>query len=123
MRPRKARQAPNATRSAPKAVPTEKEVERACMEFYGLFGGSVWKLSQPRHTMQTRGLPDLLVFCLDAEGRMWSAWHEVKRPGGKQSVFQTGFQAYAVLAGMRYLLGGLDAAKVWLQEIGRYKAP
>ena len=123
MSARKAPRSPKRPRRASEAIPTEKEVERACMELYRVFRGAVWKLSQPRHTMQTAGLPDLLVFCLDREGAMAAAWHEVKRPGGKQSVPQAGFQAYVELAGHRYLHGGLDVAKEWLREIGRYRGP
>lgn len=91
-----------------KLVPTEKQVQSAVRRLYELHGCSVYDLSQPRATMQTEGVPDLYV--VDPQARAaW--WHEVKRPGGKQSVGQRAFQAQCATVGVTYLLGGVDVAR------------
>ena len=105
--------------------PSEKQVEARVIATYRALGCVVYKLSQPRATMQTPGLPDLLVFAPWRTVPPWRtvaarafAWHEVKRVGGKQSAAQAMFQYHADAAGHTYLLGGVDVAREWLQRIG-----
>jgi len=82
---------------------------------YKSVGCTVVNFSQSRRTHQTPGIPDLKVYHCKT-GKTW--WHEVKRPGGRQSVHQRAFQAMCEACGEAYYLGELDAAKEALIEQG-----
>jgi len=65
--------------------PLEKSVERAIIGAAEALGFYVTKLSQPRATKQTPGIPDLY---LQHRMHRWHGWCEVKRPGGKTTPAQ-----------------------------------
>ena len=95
------------------ANPTEKSIERMCIQLYEKVGCLVLKFSQPRKTMQSYGIPDLKVYNL-RHGKTW--WHEVKRPKGKLSDHQKKVREMAIACGEAHYVGGLDAAKDALAE-------
>ena len=66
---------------------SEKQVQHAITDLLKKqLGFSVWNLSQPRATKQSFGLPDLIAI-----GRGLILFIEVKRPGGKQTIYQEDF--------------------------------
>lgn len=86
----------------------EKDEQREVYRLYTSLGCEVVWFSQPRKTMQTEGIPDLLVFCR-RKSLAW--WHETKRPkGGKQSDRQKWFQDIAQACKQHYILGGWEEA-------------
>ena len=91
----------------PLPQPTEKSIERMCINVYEQFGCEVLKFSQPRKTMQSFGIPDLKVYNV-RHGRTW--WHEVKRPKGKLSAHQLRVRELAVLCGEAHYTGGVNTA-------------
>ena len=96
----------------------EKAIERMCMATYKTFGCRVIHFSQPRRTMQTRGIPDLLL--LHAKSGTWW-WHEVKAPKGRQSECQVAFQRDVEACGHHYFLGGMEAALEALRTVAGVK--
>ena len=104
--------------------PLEKHEEALCIEAYQLAGCIVVSFAQPRATMQSAGIPDLLIF--DPRTQT-SWWHEVKRKQGpgwkrvnsKQSEGQKEFQRYVEECRGEYILGPLDAALAKLRALGR----
>ena len=93
----------------------EKDVQRDVVNLFRGAGCIVYNLSQPRATMQTPGLSDLLVFCL----RKRAFWFfEVKTPEGKQSEDQENFEKRCETADVTYACGGVDAAEDQLKAIG-----
>jgi hypothetical protein len=100
---------------APKPPPPlEKDVQQAIKVMYATVGCSVYNLSQPRKTMQTPGLPDLLIF---HEGKRAFWLHEVKRPGGQLRPAQVVFQKLCEWCGIAYLVGGTEAAIEHLERL------
>lgn len=103
--------------------PLEHEVQQRVKAVYRAAGCYVANLSQGyrpggrRHgtTRQTRGLPDLWVMC-DRRRAAW--WHEVKRPGGKQTPEQIHFQLLTLSCGIPYVLGGVPEAIAQLRSLG-----
>lgn len=94
----------------------EKAEEHAVDKLYRAMGCTVYRLSQARASKQTPGLPDRWVVHTGTN-RAW--WHEVKRPvGGKQSPAQKAFQRQCALCGVSYVLGGVQAAELWLVKHG-----
>ena len=91
----------------PHALESEKEVQRDVYRLYVALGCEVIWFSQPRETMQTRGIPDLKVYCR-RKGLTW--WHETKSAGGKQTPEQVHFEEIARACGERYILGGWERA-------------
>lgn len=107
--------------------PLERDVQRRVVAVYRTVGCIVWSLSQgyrpggPRHatTRQSKGLPDLYVMCPVRDGiRRLVFWHEVKRPGGKQTPEQMHFQIACELRGIGYVLGGMPEAVEALADMG-----
>lgn len=99
---KKARRGPN----APKILlPTEKQVEKNGDYFMAALGFETVRFSQPRHTMQTFGIPDRRYYHRE---RKLALWWEAKRPGGRQSDHQRGFQQMVEAVGEVYVLGDTD---------------
>ena len=90
---------------------SEKEVEWAVIGRLKELGFKVWKLSQPRATMQTEGIADLFV-----TGRGLCAWVEVKRWDGEQSEAQMAFEAAVTANGGLYILARSEADVMVLAE-------
>ena len=106
--------------------PLERHEEAACIDAYQLAGCVVVSFAQPRHTMQSGGIPDLRVYD-ERTGTAW--WHEVKRRQGpeyrkvrsEQRPGQRAFQELAESCGEEYVLGPLSAALDKLRRLGRIK--
>lgn len=77
----------------------EKTIQLNIRRFFQAMGFAVWDLSQPRATMQTAGLSDLIVI---GAGRV--LFVEVKTAKGVQTPAQKIFQAEIERAGGNYLL-------------------
>lgn len=95
-----------------KVTPIEQQLEKnEQSDVYRLYisvGCEVDWYSQPRESMQTKGIPDMKVYAV-RKGLTW--WHEAKRPvGGKQSDAQRRFQVRAQACGEHYILGGWEEA-------------
>jgi len=98
--------------------PLEKDVQRQVKGIYKQFGCSVYDFSQPRATMQTAGIPDLLIFH-ESSKTFW--FMEVKRDGGKQTQNQLDFERRVQWCGGVYILGGVAEALKALREIAGIK--
>ena len=94
--------------------PTEKAVEAWVIDLFKKLGCHVYKLSQPRATMQSEGLPDLWIFC---PRRKCAWWWEVKRPGGRLSPAQRAFRERCEQTGTRYGFGGIDEARALAADL------
>jgi hypothetical protein len=92
----------------------EKAVEAGVIDLFRKCGLLVFKLSQPRATMQSEGIPDLWVFC---PRRRLAFWWEVKRPGGKLSPHQQRFRELSLECGIGHHVGGRDEARALLDEL------
>lgn len=95
--------------------PTEKDVERQLDRLMQTLGWKVIRLSQPRRSMVSIGLPDRRYL---SSVHRHSFWCEVKRPGGKQSDKQKEFQAMVESAGDDYVLGGVQEVMAYLSAKG-----
>lgn len=95
--------------------PTEKQTQVRVVRILEAYGAIVCNLSQPRNTMQAPGLGDLFVF-LPRHKR--TAWIEVKRPGGKQSDAQKGFEVMCRSCNQDYVCGGVQEVLVYLESLG-----
>jgi hypothetical protein len=94
--------------------PLEKDVHRACMNFYRTIGVVVHSTAQARRSKVALGLPDLIL-AWPARGVHWC--HEVKREGGKLSPDQVKFRDTWLAAGGLYVVGGLQDAVRFVEEI------
>ena len=99
-------------------APLEKEVQRDIVKLLTMFGVAVWNTSQPFAAKITPGVPDLLCIC----PRRGVFFVECKRPGGKQTPAQRGFQAACEVAGTPYVLGGVDEVAEFLRTYTRRDA-
>jgi hypothetical protein len=104
-----------ARRNPAGAAPSEKAWEGGCIDLFRAAGGTVYKLSQPRRTMQSEGLPDLYVLF---PRRGLGFWFEVKRPGAELRPAQQQFRELALRSGERHFWGALAAARAALQDLG-----
>ncbi len=95
-------------------MPREKDVQTRVARFYASCGCHVYSTSQYRASRMAIGIPDLYV----VHPRIGGFWHEVKRPGGKQSDGQHLFQVEVEAAGVGYVLGGIDEAQAFLTARG-----
>lgn len=106
--------------------PLEKEVEHACDKLMQMLGWSIVRFSQPRNSMQTRGIPDRRYYppkiAAYGEAEFYAFWMEVKRAGGKQSAHQKAFQEMCKYASEDYVLGGVDELLQYLNSKGISKA-
>lgn len=87
----------------PGASTTEKAEYEACVRLLRLSGCEVFRLVQPRRTMQTPGIPDAWIF---GPGKLY-AWFECKKPGGRVRPEQRKFRAQCEARGIEHVLGGL----------------
>lgn len=99
-----------------KLIPKEKHVEALCDQLMAMYGYAVIRFSQPRHSMQTAGIPDRKYFGATHKD---GVWFECKRPGGKQSDAQRTFQLLAEYCGETYVLGGVDDLGTYLRSLPR----
>ena len=104
--------------------PLEKHEEAAVIDAYQMAGCKVVIFAQPRATMQSAGIPDLLIF----DPKTGTSWFmEVKRRQGpeyrkvnsKQSPGQVAFQELCEACGVEYILGGVAEALDKLRRMGR----
>lgn len=103
--------------------PLEKHEEADIIDLYQTVGCKVVSFAQPRHTMQSAGIPDLRIYC---ERLRIAWWHEVKRKKGpeykkvksEQSDDQRAFQVLAESCGETYVIGAYDAAVEQLVRVG-----
>ena len=103
-------------KSRPVVDQLEKDEQRDVYRLYVALGCEVVWFSQPRATMQTKGIPDLKVYCV-RKALTW--WHETKRQvGGKFSKEQVQFQARAEACGELYVPGGWEEAVQFVREHG-----
>jgi hypothetical protein len=93
----------------------EKVVEVAVIRAFTAFGCHVYKLSQPRHTMQTPGLPDLYVLAPKVHRAFW---FEVKAAGGTLRESQHAFKCAAEACDVTVIVGGLAEARHQLEHLG-----
>lgn len=96
-----------------KLAPSEKQVETMCDKLMKLHGYVIIRFSQPRHTMQTKGVPDRKYF---GTKRGDSLWFECKKLGGTQSTAQRAFQLAAQYCGETYVLGGVEELAAYLKR-------
>jgi hypothetical protein len=75
-------------------------------------------------TMQTAGLPDLVLFLppQSAGGRWRQVWCEVKAIDGRLSPAQRAFRGHCGDAGVDYIYGSLTAVIDWLAAQGYVRA-
>ena len=94
--------------------PLERHVYESGVRLLKLAGCKVYRLSQPRRTMQTPGLPDVWIFgppgCF--------AWWEAKRPGGRLRPEQKEFRAMCLARGIPHVVGGVESVQALLVEWG-----
>jgi hypothetical protein len=74
-------------------------------------GYFVVRFSQPRHTMQTKGIADRRYYKRDAwpDGSAHVFWFECKRPGEKQRPSQKEFERLVTECRESYVAGDRDA--------------
>lgn len=100
----------------------EREIQRDVIELYRSLGCLVAPTSTGRRggTRNAPGLPDLYVFPpirAYAIG-LQPFWHETKRPSGHQSPAQIEWQMLCEARNVAYVLGGTEAALIYLRSIG-----
>lgn len=98
-----------------RVVLPEKQVEARGDRLMATLGFDIVRLSQPRASMVTPGLPDRRYY---HRARKIAVWFEAKREGGKQSFFQQDFQAMAEACGETYLVGTDDVLVAWCRQQG-----
>jgi hypothetical protein len=96
--------------------PSEKEVEAQCDTLMRNLGWKLVRFSQPRHTMQSHGIPDRRYYPPKQSDRHAPFWFECKRKGGKQRPDQKEFQAMCIANEEDYVLGGLEELAAHLRE-------
>jgi hypothetical protein len=101
-------------------APSEKVWEAWIIDAFQKAGCVVYKLSQPRATMQTEGVPDLYI----AWPRRRAAWwFEVKRPGAQLRPAQQRFRERVLACGERHNFGALPEAIEVLRAIAAEPDP
>lgn len=105
--------------------PLEKEVEKECDNLMKALGWTVIRFSQPRHTMQTYGIPDRRYYPPPSpKAEYWlnagpqPFWFECKRKGAKQRKEQIEFQALCKTVSEGYVFGGLPELAQHLRDQG-----
>src|SRR5687767_8465711 len=89
---------------------SEKDEQRCVYHLLVKCGAVVYWVSQPRATMQSRGVPDLMAF----HPLRGFAFIEVKSERGRMSTPQREFQHLCGEAGVVYLVGGVEEVRDWL---------
>lgn len=102
----------------PSDFATEKQIERMGDELMALLGFTPVRFSQPRKTMQTRGIPDRRYYSAQRQAVLW--W-EAKSEKGKQSEDQKKFQAMCEAVGETYLVGTDDVLIAYARQRGWIK--
>lgn len=91
---------------------SEEQIQRHIKDYLAALGCDVVDTSQPRATMITEGLSDLIVF---ADGRLCFA--EIKRPGNDPTDLQERFRGWCERAEARYeVWRSVEDAKAWYEE-------
>ena len=88
----------------------EKDHERKGDELMATYGFTVIRMSQPRASMVTEGIPDRL-YCSTTRGLAF--WWEAKSETGKQRAAQKDFQATVTAAGQVYFCGTFEQLRQW----------
>jgi hypothetical protein len=91
-------------------VRTEKSEEHVGDRLMEALGFTVWRMSQPRATKQSAGLPDRF-YTHPAKGI--AVFWEAKRPGGKQREAQKAFQSDVEACRIAYVVGPSDVLLAW----------
>lgn len=108
------------TDTTPKPKPaTEKQEQAAIVDLLKSIGAAVYVLGHPspadgrtyRGTGQTPGVPDLYAFLntVDGSSKGVGLWIEVKRTGGRLSVYQGAFKLDCRVRDIPHVVGGVDA--------------
>jgi hypothetical protein len=101
---------------------SEKAEEHLGDQLMAALGFTAIRFSQPRKTMQTRGIPDRRYYAPRFKypelRRQLSVWWEAKREGGKQSEHQRRFQALVESCGEEYVCGPFSALEMWCRSKG-----
>jgi len=96
--------------SSPSIRLSEKQVERQGDLLMHALGFEAIRFSQPRNTMQTRGIPDRRYY---SPSRRSAVWWEAKTAIGRPSAFQVAFRALVEAVGEEYVLGTDEALLDW----------
>jgi len=88
----------------------EKDHEHKGDQLMGRYGFTVIRLSQPRASMITPGVPDRRYY---STARGIAFWWEAKREDGKQSRAQRDFQKLCDATGDVYFCGTFDELAKW----------
>jgi len=97
-------------------TPLEKSVQREVVTFFEGLGCRVYRLSQPRRTMQTPGLPDLWAFCPRKRLGFW--WETKRVDGGTRRPEQERFAELCTLSGVPYGYGAMASARAFAKALG-----
>lgn len=108
-----------------KRIP-EKAVQAQITATLRQLGGRLYTIGTRRRagdyqgTMQTAGLPDLMVFMPPTRTReRWTLLViEVKAPGGRLREEQKEFRAHCLESGIPHIVGGLNDVFAWLLDEG-----
>lgn len=93
----------------------EKRVEQDGDGFMALLGFIAVRFSQPRNTMQTRGIPDRKYY---HPTKGITLWWEAKTERGKQTPDQRAFQVNAESCGETYIVGTDAELITWARDQG-----
>lgn len=97
--------------------PSEKDVEAQCDTLMRNLGWRLVRFSQPRHTMQSFGIPDRRYYPPKRSAiTRCPFWFEVKKKGGKQRPDQKEFQQMCADHDEHYVIGGLEELAAHLRE-------
>lgn len=92
---------------------SERAVQSSITKLFRQMSVPYYDTSQPFRALITPGVPDLIVF----HPRHGLAFIEVKSVSGRQSKAQQRFQQQCEAAGIRYVLGGVEAVAAWLNAV------
>lgn len=102
--------APQKPREATGTPTLERDHEHAGDQLMARYGFEVIRMSQPRASMVTEGIPDRL-YCSTARGIQF--YWEAKREDGKQSAAQKRFEATVTACGAVYFCGTFPQLSAW----------
>jgi hypothetical protein len=90
---------------------SEKAIYEECCELLRVYNFAVYRLAQPRRSMQSLGIPDLYAM----HGNRGAIWMECKTDVGKQTAYQKSFQNRCISAGVPYVVGAVPELAYWLK--------
>lgn len=96
-------------------IVSEKEEEHNGDKLMTMLGFTAIRFSQPRNTMQSRGISDRLYI---HETKRLAVFWEAKTERGKQSLHQARFQQLVESQGWEYVVGPLSALVAWCEKKG-----